>query len=311
MDVNTAHVHLLLNHFPTIGTILGFGLLLLAYVRNNDHMKQVSLEVFFVIALITLPTYLSGNVAQQAIQDDPTVSKERIAVHQDAAALASVFMGLTGILAWCGLWQLRRSARPPAATVAAVLLLSVVTIALMTRAANIGGEIHHAEIRPAGEATAQASAGLASWVASFVIGSPWVWPASETFHFIGMCFLFSVILLVNLRMLGIMKNVSFAALHRLLPWAIFGLVINTITGMMFFIAAPDQYTQNPAFYWKVLFIFLAGGNILYLTAFDEAWGVGPGQDAPTRAKIIAASSIFVWFGVVFWGRLMPFLGLTF
>jgi hypothetical protein len=26
---------------------------------------------------------------------------------------------------------------------------------------------------------------------------------------------------------------------------------------------------------------------------------------------MAVVSMFLWFGVVFWGRLMPFLGLTF
>jgi hypothetical protein len=81
--------------------------------------------------------------------------------------------------------------------------------------------------------------------------------------------------------------------------------------MLFFIAAPDQYTQNPAFYWKIFFVLLAGANLLYLTVFDETWTVGAGDEVPLRARVTAASALFVWFGVIFWGRLMPFLGLTF
>jgi hypothetical protein len=81
--------------------------------------------------------------------------------------------------------------------------------------------------------------------------------------------------------------------------------------MLFFIAASDQYTQNPAFYWKLIFILLAGLNVLYLTISDEPARVGSGVDAPLRAKLIAASGIFLWFGVLFWGRLLPFLGLQF
>jgi uncharacterized membrane protein len=316
-----AHVHLLLNHFPVIGTVIGVGLFLVALARKNDELKRVSLEVFFVIALLTLPAYLSGNAAQEAIADSPGVSQPLIAAHQDAAVLALVLMSVTGALAWLGLWQFRRNPGPSRTArwnLSAVLVLSIVTVAAMAYTANLGGEIRHPEIvsgqGPAGRGRAGGSEIAllkASSIASFVTARAWTWPASETLHFIGLCLLFSAILPANLRMLGLMKNVPFAALHHLLPWAIVGFAINGVTGMLFFITAPDQYTQNPAFYWKMLFIFLAGGNLLYLTAFDGAWSVGPGETASRTAKVIAASSIFLWFGVIFWGRLMPFLGLTF
>jgi hypothetical protein len=39
--------------------------------------------------------------------------------------------------------------------------------------------------------------------------------------------------------------------------------------------------------------------------------VGPGQDAPLGAKITAAVSLFLWVGVMFWGRMLPFLGTAF
>lgn len=313
-----AHIHLLLNHFPIIGSVIGLGLLLLALVRNNDDLKRASLEVLFVIALLTVPAYLSGDVAQQVISERPEVSQALIAAHQDAAVMALVFMQITGALAWLGLWQYRRGA--PAVqlrrTLSAVLVLSVLTVAVMAHTGNLGGEIRHPEIVAGGADAAVASATGPSWmkasaIAAFVTARAWTWPASETLHFIGLCLLFSVILPVNLRMLGLMKNVSFASLHRLLPWAIAGLAINIITGMVFFLAAPEQYTGNPAFYWKILFFLLAGANLLYLTAWDEAWSVETGRSAPLSAKTMAVASMFLWFGVVFWGRLMPFLGLTF
>jgi hypothetical protein len=52
-QADLAHFHLLINHFPTIGMILGLGLLLLSFIRKNDHLKKVSLEVLFLIALAT------------------------------------------------------------------------------------------------------------------------------------------------------------------------------------------------------------------------------------------------------------------
>lgn len=316
--MNAAHLHLLLNHVPTVGAAIGLGLFLLSLIRKNDPLQRASLELFFVIALLALPAYLSGNAAQEVVKSRPDVSGAMIATHQDAALPAFVFMEITGAFAWLGLWRFRRISRPARWNVSAVLLLSIVTLALMARTATLGGEIRHPEIRSGQDTTAtEGTVGSeTAWlksasVASFVITYPWVWPASETLHFVGMCLLFGIVLLVNLRMLGMMKNVSFAAVHRLLPWAMVGLGINMFTGMLFFIAAPEQYTRNVVFYWKIGLLLAAGANLLYLTVVDRAWAVGPGDDAPLTSKVIAASAIFLWVGVIYCGRMLPFIGNAF
>lgn len=339
--MNVAHLHLLLNHVPTIGTVIGLGLILLAVVRKNDHLTRASLEVFFVIALVTIPVYLSGAAAQETIEGRPGVSTALMGRHQDAALPAFVFMEITGGIAWLGLWHVRRRSRPAFAEastasakasanldvaeersrarphVFAVMVLSIATLGLMARAANVGGEIRHEEIRVDQEPTAtEGIVDSGAWltsasVASFVTDRTWVWPASEILHFIGLSLLFGIVLLVNLRMLGMIKPVSFAALHRLLPWAVVGFGINTFTGMLFFIAAPEQYTKNVAFYWKIGLMMAAGAHLLYVTVVDEFWAVGPGEDAPVRAKVIAASAIALWVGVMYCGRMLPFLGNAF
>jgi hypothetical protein len=317
-----AHVHLLLNHIPVLGAVVGLGLFLLSLVRRNDDLKRASLEVWFLVSLLTIPAYLSGNAAEQAIVERPDVAGALITVHEDAAVFAFILMQITGVLAWLGLWQYRRNTapRPLRWTLSAVVIFSVLTVAAMARTATLGGEIRHPEIIAAGTVAAEAATALptgesallsAAWISAVVISSPWTWPANETLHFIGLTLVFAVVLPLNLRVLGFMRSVPFAALHRLLPWAIAGFVINMVTGMMFFVAASDQYTLNPAFYWKIGFLVLAGANILYLTGVDDVWEIGAGARAPAMARAIAGSSLFVWFGVIFWGRLMPFLGLTF
>ena len=120
-----------------------------------------------------------------------------------------------------------------------------------------------------------------------------------------------VVLLLDLRMLGVAKAIPIAGFYTLLPWAMIGYAINTLTGILWVAAGSEIYMGNPAFYFKILWVVLAGANALFLTVVDEAWLLAAGQDAPTGAKLLAATSIFLWLGVVFWGRLMPFLGLTF
>ena len=44
--MNFAHLHLLLNHFPIIGTIVGLGLFLLSLVGKNEDLRRSSLIIF-------------------------------------------------------------------------------------------------------------------------------------------------------------------------------------------------------------------------------------------------------------------------
>jgi hypothetical protein len=226
-------------------------------------------------------------------------------------------MGLTGMFAWIGLWQFRRVARPAPWVLGSVFLFAIGTLGLMARAATIGGEIRHPEILTSPDATAAAGGGFQiGWLSSaaidnFVTANTWVWPTSETLHFIGLFVLVGIVLLVNLRVLGLMKGLPFAALHRLLPLAVLGFALNTVTGMLFFIAAPEQYTDNVTFYWKIGFIMIAGAVLFYHTVFDEVWVVGRGDVAPLRARVIAASALAAWLGVVYCGQMLPFIGNAF
>ena len=308
--MDLAHIHLLLNHFPTIGNIIGAGLFLLALLTNSNDLKRASLLVLLGVSLIALPTYMSGNGAQEALKDAPGVSKSLIETHEGTAMVAMGFMELTGGFAWLGLWQIRRLARVPNWNLAVILVLTLVTIGLMSRAANIGGEIRHAEIRGVAE-TVTPEGALARRVGTFVTETPWVWPTCETLHFVGLTLLLGVVVLVDLRVLGIVKGVSFASLHRLLPWAAFGFGLNTITGLLFFVGIPGQYTQNKAFYWKVALVLIAGVNALYFTLLKEPWELGPGEDASFTAKFAAASAMVLWVGVMYCGSMLPFLGNAF
>jgi uncharacterized membrane protein len=228
-------------------------------------------------------------------------------------------MELTGALAWLGLWQYRRLSRLPQGTVMAVLVLGLVTFGLMSRAANMGGEIRHAEIRtdpvppaPASDAEALARRPLARIIGDGMVNLKWGWPAAETVHFIGLSLLVGVVLLVDLRMLGFMKSIPFSTLHRLLPWGVLGFGINVLTGMLFFIGAPaDFYMTNGVFIWKLGLIMVAGVNALYFTVFEQAWNVKADGTPPMGAKVAAASGILIWLGVIFCGQMLPFLGHSF
>ena len=307
--MDLAHLHLLLNHFPTIGTIMGGGLFVLSLITKSDDLKRASLVVLLGISLIAIPTYISGNGAQDAVKSLPGVSKTLIETHEGAALVALGFIEVTGAFAWLGLWQFRRLARVPNWNLAVILVLTAVSLGLMARASNLGGEIRHGEIRA--EKGIVARDGLARTVGSFVTDTRWMWPTCETLHFIGLSLLMGVAFLVDLRVLGVVKGVSFASLHRLLPWAALGFGVNVITGMLFFVGIPGQYIHNTTFYWKMALVMLAGLNAVYFTLLEEPWALGPKEDAPLTAKIAGASAMLLWVGVMYCGSMLPFLGNAF
>ena len=142
----------------------------------------------------------------------------------------------------------------------------------------------------------------------------WVWAACEIGHFVGMCLLFGSIGVLDLRLLGLWPQPPVAAVSKLVPWGAVGFGVNVLTGAIFVIGEPLQYVDNPAFWFKMLFIFLAGWNVamFYLTGLANRIEALDGEDdTPFAAKVVAASSLFLWVGVMFFGRMLPYIGSSF
>ena len=145
-------------------------------------------------------------------------------------------------------------------------------------------------------------------------GYPWLWPACETVHFVGLAMLVGIVGMLDLRMIGMGKGIPIATLQHLMPWGVVGFVLNAITGFLFFAGDPLQYMNNVAFWWKMAFIALAGVNVgaFYITGLAaRVDATGAWQDAPLGAKLVGATSLFLWVGVMYWGRMLPFIGSAF
>lgn len=141
---------------------------------------------------------------------------------------------------------------------------------------------------------------------------PWLWPVCEILHFFGLSLLVGVAGFFDLRLLGFMSRVPLASAWALMPWARVGFGIAAATGVTFFVGAPDQYVNNFAFLMKLIFLLVAVGNALF---FEVAYGrrlKAGAALAPTGAyRAIAATSLTSWFLVIYWGRMLPFIGNAF
>jgi len=143
--------------------------------------------------------------------------------------------------------------------------------------------------------------------------SPYVWPICEMLHFIGLALLIGGAGLIDLRLMGFFKSVPLSAVMQVRKWAALGIVINVITGALFFIGAPGQYIENPAWYGKLAFLFVAMVNV---AVFETRQGkriltIAAGEDTPVGFKVAGAVSMGSWFLVLYFGRMLPFIGNAF
>ena len=137
-----------------------------------------------------------------------------------------------------------------------------------------------------------------------------VYPLIETAHVLTLALFLGMIALLDLRLLGLGLRdtpVSETA-GRLLPWALFGFVLMSISGALLFYSGPLRAYHNIFFRIKVVMIALAGVNAL---AFHygiyqrvASWDLDPSP--PLRAKLAGVCSLILWAGVVICGRLQAY-----
>ena len=149
---------------------------------------------------------------------------------------------------------------------------------------------------------------LGTDLSSFVLDVDWVWPVSETLHFIGLVMLAGTVGMFDLRVLGVAKGIPPAELHKLLRVGVLGFGISVATGTMFIFGTPDQYFYNAAFHLKAIGLALMGANavLFYALFYRRVRALGPDDDAELPAKVCASLSFGLLVGVMCCGRMLTF-----
>ena len=145
--MDSLHIHLLLNHFPVIGTLMGIATLLLGFAFRSDAVKRASLVILLGMAFMAVPVYLTGEPAEETVENAIGVSEPLIEEHEHAALPAFIAMGVLGVIAVAALLISFRATRFANLGFAATFIVSLIAFGLMARTANLGGQIRHAEIR--------------------------------------------------------------------------------------------------------------------------------------------------------------------
>lgn len=140
-------------------------------------------------------------------------------------------------------------------------------------------------------------------------GELWLYPLVEVVHIIGFSLLVGAVVMFDLRVLGVSKDIAVTALARhLLPWALAALLLIVPAGLMMFSAHPHDFAGNGVFILKLCLIAAAGLNALafHLGIYRTVSQWNTASAAPGLAKAQAVLSVAIWFTVVLCGRLLAY-----
>lgn len=163
-----AYLHIVTNHIPIIGVPIGVALLVFGLWRRSDELKTFSLNLFAVLGLAALATFLLGQAGEDFVEELNGISEDAIHSHEDFAKIALASVLLTAIVSALALaypfikafisrskangmalleGESSMAAKPyfPAMVVLPVLALAIISTALLGYTGKLGGMIRHTE----------------------------------------------------------------------------------------------------------------------------------------------------------------------
>ena len=152
---------------------------------------------------------------------------------------------------------------------------------------------------------------IASQLSQWIQATYWLWPVLEIIHFFGLTLLMGGLIIVDLRMIGFFPTINLQGVKKLLPFVIFGFLLNLITGILFVYGDPSRYAINIGFQIKLILILLAGCNAAIYHFRVEGYALDLGSSSirpPLAIKLVGLTSLSLWTGVLLLGRLIPYVG---
>ena len=145
--MNDAHLHLLVNHFPIIGTIFGLGILITGMLLKNNSVKNTAYILFIVAAIFSAFSMGTGEGAEELVEDLPNIGKQIIHEHEEIAEKFAIIMYATGLFGLLSLYTSIKNHKL-AKTISFITLVLALMAAIFAKSVGTtGGEIRHTEIR--------------------------------------------------------------------------------------------------------------------------------------------------------------------
>ena len=142
---------------------------------------------------------------------------------------------------------------------------------------------------------------LAVWVHE----SPSVWaqPTVLTLHTMGMAVLVGACWVLDLRLLGISRNIPLSAFRWVFRAVAIALLVNLVTGVLLFAARATTLATAIPFLIKMCLVIAGAATLLPLRS--RVFRSDP--EISGSARLLAIASILAWTGAITAGHLLAYL----
>lgn len=145
--MNEAHLHMVVNHFPIIGTILAIGILIAGLLSKNRSIINTSYVLFVIGAIFGILSMNTGEGAEELVDDMPGIGWKIIHEHEELAEKMALLLDILGVLSLVGFYfQYKKNAKEKLVSYI-ILLIGIASLFVIQKVGTSGGEIRHTEIR--------------------------------------------------------------------------------------------------------------------------------------------------------------------
>jgi hypothetical protein len=146
-------------------------------------------------------------------------------------------------------------------------------------------------------------------LATAISESNWLFPVIEGSHILALSFSVGMIVLFDLRLLGLLFRSEPASriMKQLIPWSMAGFAVMFVTGAFLFMTQAGKAYGNAFFRTKMILLLLLGINAaLYQAKFYPKMAEWDLARTPAGVRICAWVSLIAWVGVIVCGRTMAY-----
>ena len=148
--MNDAHLHLILNHFPIIGVIFGFVILIIGLILNSNTTKNVAYVLFVVAAIFAAFSVQTGGGAAHIVKNIPDIGKEikkAIHTHAEMAEKFALLMYFLAAVSLVGMYLNIKNHSQAILVSYIVLAIAAASVFIAVEVGSLGGEIRHTEFK--------------------------------------------------------------------------------------------------------------------------------------------------------------------
>jgi hypothetical protein len=162
-------------------------------------------------------------------------------------------------------------------------------------------------------ARTDSSMGMLVWLESSSLGvwlresaSLWALPTVLTLHTMGMAVLVGASWMLDLRLLGISRNVPLSAYRWVFRAITASLIVNLATGVLLFVQKAETWGTSIPFLIKMCLVVASLATLVPIRSHVFRSDADQ-REVSGSARLLAIASILAWAGAVTAGRLLAYL----